>query len=116
MFKIPMKNICNLKGRGENTMNGVTLIVNEWHMVLTDGTEISFYTTSEDITTNPLELEEDFDAIEWWSIDACGNEELEARFDVDPVDNSFVLIPKELVERVYFTKSSTTYHDSKYNS
>lgn len=56
-------------------------------------------------TTNPeenvLDSVSDFDQGDNWSIDAGCNEELTKLYQEDPEDNSFVLIPKSSVIKVW---------------
>lgn len=70
-----------------------------WYVRLTDGNAYPFYHGIG--VENPLEERDWFDRNDEWSLDIP---ELRDRYPADPEDNSFVLVPKEDVEDVFFDR------------
>lgn len=70
----------------------------KWYIELKDGRQFCFYTTR-DKEKNPLLEIEEFDQGENWSLDLLSD--LEDEYPLDPEDDSFVLIPKNHVVRVF---------------
>lgn len=69
-----------------------------WFLKLKSGLIHSFYCG---ISVNPLELIPDFNQGECWCIDAHDDEVLFDKYQRDPTDDSFVLIPKSDVLEVF---------------
>lgn len=65
-----------------------------------DGTVFHFYRSKQN-KVSPLHLIPDFDEGNYYSIDACGRDFLEGRFLPDNKDDSFVLIPKSEIKKVF---------------
>lgn len=72
-----------------------------WHLVLIDDTDISFY--YDYVTTiSPLKRIKEFNQGDCWAIDASSDSKLIERFKIWDEDDSFILIPKIEVKKVYF--------------
>lgn len=71
--------------------------VQRWYLLLDDGREFYFY-LSPGAWENPLDEVNGFDKGEYWSVDIS---EEDHEFERDSEDDSFTLIPKERVVRVY---------------
>ena len=72
-------------------------------MKLKSGEIVGFY-LDKDGSKNPLENNTNFNAGDCWSIDKCCliGTNLLNHFQIDKSDDSFILIPKNLVDLVYF--------------
>lgn len=70
----------------------------KWYLETTDGQTAAFFHDWEE-KVSPLDRIEDFDGGDYWIIDAklSGYREF-------PEDNSFVMVPKENVARVWFQR------------
>lgn len=71
-----------------------------WFLETKDGEKYAFYHDYEE-DTSPLERIDDFDRGNCWSIDLVSETE---KYERDPEDNSFHLIPKEDIVNVWFEK------------
>ncbi len=71
-----------------------------WFLKTKDGEKYAFYHDHEE-NISPLERIEDFDRGNCWSIDLIPENE---KYEKDPEDDSFYLIPKEDVTEVWFEK------------
>jgi len=69
----------------------------KWFFQTKDLTKVGCYHSDDD--ANPLETIEDFDRGDAYSMDC--REAVDARYPLDPEDDSFVLIPKADILRVW---------------
>lgn len=70
-----------------------------WYIQLEDGREFKFYYDSNS-QVSPFERIDEFDKGDSWSLDL--SRELGNEFPIDTEDDSFVLIPKNMVKKIYY--------------
>jgi hypothetical protein len=65
-----------------------------------EGIKHCFYSTT-DKNEDVLNSIPEFNQGDYWSVDAGNNDEIQKTYKTDPTDNSFVLIPKTSVIKVW---------------
>ena len=70
----------------------------KWYVELKDGRQFCFYHSKSNEISPFVEVEE-FDQGDHWSLDLAND--LEGEYPLDPEDDSFVLVPKDHVVRVF---------------
>ncbi len=78
----------------------VTKTTGKWFLKTKDGEIYDFYHDHEE-NISPLERIDDFDRGDFWSIDIMDENE---KYNKDPEDDSFYLIPKDDIVDVWFEK------------
>ena len=66
-----------------------------------EGFTFHFYASDNKDVEETMKENENFDAGDYWILDACGNEDVLNFYENDKEDDSFVRIPKKSVKRFF---------------